>query len=164
MRIQHRYDTQTCEPDSCDTQFIVEHAIHYAHDCMGASGLSGSCNFTCAPGYEIQGSLIPYYDVGSATCVLGEWRNVDVCVEINECEKYNEPCENGGTCVDLVNTYECECLHEYHGVHCNSTHDDCSLSDEEMCGNGVCVDLPRAEYGTEHFNCTSLIPCKNSIR
>ena len=87
--------------------------------------------------------------------VEGEWQDIDVCVEIDECERYDNPCENGGTCVDKINAYECECLHEFHGVHCNSTHDDCAhMSDEEACGQGTCVDLPRAEYGQEHFECT----------
>lgn len=27
--------------------------------------------------------------------------------EINEC--FSQPCQNGGTCIDLINTYKCSC-------------------------------------------------------
>lgn len=40
-------------------------------------------------------------------------------------EEYNEclsaPCQNGATCRDLVNSYECVCLAEYEGKTCISS-------------------------------------------
>jgi len=41
-----------------------------------------------------------------------------VCAtEIDEC--MSDPCQNGGTCVDLINGYECRCTDEYTGVNCD---------------------------------------------
>ena len=41
----------------------------------------------------------------------------DQCTEdIPECE--SDPCQNGGTCDDQINKYECKCPSEYEGDHC----------------------------------------------
>jgi len=39
-----------------------------------------------------------------------------VYAEIDEC--LSDPCENGGTCIDLINGYECRCTSQYTGVNC----------------------------------------------
>ena len=36
--------------------------------------------------------------------------------EINEC--FNNPCRNGGTCIDLVNGFACRCPVEFAGSWC----------------------------------------------
>ena len=36
--------------------------------------------------------------------------------EIDECEP--NPCENGGTCTDGINSYTCKCVDGYTGVDC----------------------------------------------
>lgn len=41
-----------------------------------------------------------------AQCVAG-YRGVNCSEEINEC--LSHPCQNGGTCIDLINTYKCSC-------------------------------------------------------
>lgn len=41
-----------------------------------------------------------------AQCVAG-YHGVNCSEEINEC--LSQPCQNGGTCIDLVNTYKCSC-------------------------------------------------------
>ena len=39
--------------------------------------------------------------------------------DIDECS--SSPCQNGGTCTDLVNRYECFCMAElYSGLHCET--------------------------------------------
>ena len=36
--------------------------------------------------------------------------------DINECDR--NPCQNGGTCVDKINSYQCECVPGYTGTNC----------------------------------------------
>lgn len=50
-------------------------------------------------------------------CVAG-FHGVNCSKEINECA--SQPCQNGGTCIDLVNTYKCSCPRGTQGEHtCN---------------------------------------------
>jgi len=42
-------------------------------------------------------------------------RNVS---DINECAPV--PCQNGGTCVDLVGSYRCDCKTGYSGTNCET--------------------------------------------
>lgn len=39
-------------------------------------------------------------------CVAG-YHGANCSEEINEC--LSQPCQNGGTCIDLTNTYKCSC-------------------------------------------------------
>ena len=39
-------------------------------------------------------------------------------LDINECEA--NPCNNGGTCVDLVGDYRCDCVPGYTGADCET--------------------------------------------
>ena len=38
--------------------------------------------------------------------------------DINEC--YTNPCQNGGTCKDAVNSYTCQCKPGYQGYNCET--------------------------------------------
>ena len=44
-----------------------------------------ACSYQCVPGYQ----------------------GVNCEYEVDECQ--NQPCQNGGTCVDLVNHFKCSC-------------------------------------------------------
>ena len=39
-------------------------------------------------------------------------------LDINECE--SSPCENGGTCIDMEDGYECECQSGFTGPMCET--------------------------------------------
>lgn len=38
--------------------------------------------------------------------------------DINEC--FPDPCENNGTCTDLVNEYHCDCFPGFNGTNCEN--------------------------------------------
>ena len=45
----------------------------------------------------------------------------DVVVDINECA--STPCQNGGTCSDLVNAFQCQCADRFMGETCETGKD-----------------------------------------
>uniref|UniRef100_A0A915PS56 Uncharacterized protein n=1 Tax=Setaria digitata TaxID=48799 RepID=A0A915PS56_9BILA len=55
------------------------------------------------------------------------------------CEKTNNLCKNGGTCINVgVTDYECVCLNGYSGKDCSRNEDDCT---ENLCASGsTCID------------------------
>ncbi len=51
----------------------------------------------------------------------------------------SNPCENGGTCTDMINNYSCACIPGYTGETCSTNVDEC---DANPCENGgTCTDL-----------------------
>ena len=59
--------------------------------------------------------------------------------EINECLEEGDPCQNSGTCVDLIGTYECLCVEGYTDSLCQTNIDDC---EGIKCENyGTCIDM-----------------------
>ena len=38
-------------------------------------------------------------------------------IDIDDCSP--NPCENGGTCIDEINSYKCECVEGHHGENCH---------------------------------------------
>lgn len=50
-------------------------------------------------------------------CVAG-YHGVNCSEEINEC--LSHPCQNGGTCIDLTNTYKCSCPRGTQGKGCRT--------------------------------------------
>uniref|UniRef100_F1KVD9 Delta-like protein n=1 Tax=Ascaris suum TaxID=6253 RepID=F1KVD9_ASCSU len=81
------------------------------------------------------------------------------------------PCLNGGRCIDEVNNYKCQCPEGFSGTLCQDTVNVCLT---EPCANGArCVDLPGGGYlcncprGFRGTNCDIEInecetnPCRN---
>ena len=48
-------------------------------------------------------------------------------IDIDDCQ--SEPCQNNGTCHDLVNDYRCDCVAGFNGTNCdNSTYTKSCMS------------------------------------
>ena len=55
---------------------------------------------------------------------------------MNECQ--SQPCKNGGSCIDQVNGFKCDCPMGYYDYICESNLNEC---DSRPCVNGgTCVD------------------------
>ena len=52
------------------------------------------------------------------TCPTG-FTGVNCEVNIDDCK--NVSCLNGGKCIDLINTYVCQCPVTHKGVHCEKS-------------------------------------------
>ena len=51
----------------------------------------------------------------------------------------SSPCFNNGTCVDLLNNFQCNCQLGFTGTHCETDIDECV--DQPCQNNGTCHDL-----------------------
>uniref|UniRef100_A0A8C7XU15 Neurogenic locus notch homolog protein 1 n=1 Tax=Oryzias sinensis TaxID=183150 RepID=A0A8C7XU15_9TELE len=106
------------------------------HHCRCQAGYTGS--YSC----EVRDIIFALFR-RILTCVPG-YHGVNCSKEINECQ--SQPCQNGGTCIDLINTYKCSCPRGTQGVHCEMNVDDCNpfndpFTNEPKCfNNGRCVD------------------------
>lgn len=48
--------------------------------------------------------------------------------EINIDDCMSDPCQNGGTCIDGIDTYSCECAPGFEGSHCEENRNECALN------------------------------------
>jgi hypothetical protein len=51
---------------------------------------------------------------------------------------YSDPCNNGGSCIDVENNFICSCQPGWYGELCNKEVIKCSL--DTCSGNGKCED------------------------
>uniref|UniRef100_A0A7E4UNF5 Cubilin n=1 Tax=Panagrellus redivivus TaxID=6233 RepID=A0A7E4UNF5_PANRE len=90
---------------------------------------------------------------------LSHIQNFTKLIIQNEC--LNQPCENGGTCIDLIAKFQCLCPAHFNGKKCENRIDECalySLSDIGCKNNGTCTNngalpgikchCPTGFYGT----------------
>lgn len=66
--------------------------------------------------------------------LLTGFEGVNCEVNIDDCP--GQLCQNGGKCIDGVNTYTCDCPPEWSGKYCNEDVDECSGS-INPCQNGA---------------------------
>ena len=56
--------------------------------------------------------------------------------EINLDDCGGHLCQNGGKCIDGINTYSCQCPPEYTGQYCTQDVDECAIR-PDICQNGA---------------------------
>ncbi|XP_076306369.1 protein jagged-1-like isoform X2 [Tachypleus tridentatus] len=107
---------------------------------------------------------------GSFTCVCDPGYTGKQCQDnINECA--SNPCQNGGTCVDKINSFQCICKEGWKGPICSRRHSHCAIN--PCVSGGTCTDLGdnficRCPSGFEGRTCQIVKnpncysnPCKN---
>ena len=98
--------------------------------CCNFFDLTGSCVLSC----PANSSPTAQFD---CECDIGYSPVGAVCIEDNECD--SDPCQNGATCTDLLNDFNCTCAGGFEGKSCQIDTDDC---DPNPCQNGgTCTDL-----------------------
>ncbi|XP_054720792.1 protein jagged-1-like [Uloborus diversus] len=136
----------TCETATCKLGCHPEH---------GFCSVPGECK--CRPGWksELCDQCMPYpgckhgYCNGSPwQCICDiNWGGILCDGDINECE--SNPCENSGTCLDLVDGYRCLCDPGWQGNRCQFDADECDVSPcvnaiscRNLVGDYQCTCLP----------------------
>lgn len=63
------------------------------------------------------------------------------CEDIDEC--LSSPCINGGSCINLANSFRCQCPNGFNGTICETPIDYCAVNNR--CQNGgTCRNLPES--------------------
>ncbi|CAF2581960.1 unnamed protein product [Rotaria sp. Silwood2] len=78
---------------------------------------------------------------------VGPWRGI-YCGTADAC--YRSPCQNGGTCLNVVDDYWCKCSTDYYGKNCESRFsnpgDLVNQCRPNICNTGRCVSLKTTYY------------------
>ena len=62
----------------------------------------------------------PRSDCSGCQCISG-YEGTLCNNNIDDCNPY--PCQNNGTCIDLINSYICACMDGYNGTNCEKNFD-----------------------------------------
>ncbi|XP_072217867.1 protein jagged-2b isoform X1 [Leuresthes tenuis] len=135
------YEGKTCErlKENCQTtpcQVIDSCTVAIAtNDSAGVQHISSN---VCGP----RGRCISH-PAGNFTCICDPGFSGIYCHEnINDC--ISNPCRNGGTCIDGVNSFQCFCPDGWEGQLCDLNVNECR---HNPCKNGGrCVDLVNDFY------------------
>ncbi|XP_061459939.1 protein crumbs homolog 2 [Rhineura floridana] len=134
----------SCE---CWPGYVGEHCAEDVDECAMAPCLNGGQCFERSNksyyGEHIDfPALFSYQEAAGFICRCQPGFGGETCsLDIDECE--SQPCQNGGSCVDLVNGYQCHCLPGYSGVDCATDIDEC---EDHPCQNGGACEDGIADY------------------
>lgn len=87
--------------------------------------------------------------------------------DVDECARHKGTeldCQNGGTCLNTFGGFHCLCPPNYKGVRCTVEFNDCrNTSNVEICGHGVCQNLPRTQEGKPSYICACFAGYDKSV-
>ncbi|XP_024147064.1 protein jagged-2b isoform X2 [Oryzias melastigma] len=128
-RLKEKCHTPSCQAfDICTIAIATNDSSGVQHIASNVCGLRGRC--VSQPG-------------GNFSCICDPGFSGIYCHEnINDCT--SNPCRNGGTCIDGVNSFQCFCPDGWEGELCDRGVDECR---HNPCKNGGrCVDLVNDFY------------------
>ncbi|KAK3706248.1 hypothetical protein RRG08_056467 [Elysia crispata] len=109
------------------------------------SELAVKVNITCSLGYygihctvHCDPSEQDHYSCsleGKKLCHEG-WEGDNCNINTDDCRE--NPCQNGGTCHDLINGFSCACVQGFEGDNCEEDKDECAISG--LCRHGSCIN------------------------
>ncbi|XP_055585474.1 protein serrate-like [Uranotaenia lowii] len=85
------------------------------------------------------------------SCAPG-WTGPTCEINIDECAE--GPCENGGTCIDMVGRFRCECPPQWTGEACSIDVDECESN--VASGLGPCINAKSCRNLPGSFQCSCL--------
>nr|XP_018904563.1 PREDICTED: protein jagged-1b [Bemisia tabaci] len=168
-------DHDHCNPNPCKNQatcisFLSDYTCHCAegwegkncdlarHACLTPPcEVVDSCTVPAPSNSSLTGAILIPSGVcgkhgrcisllnGGFDCACDPGYTGKYCHEnINDCEK--NPCQNGGTCIDKLNSFQCVCRNGWEGEVCTINKNEC---EPNPCrNNGTCTD------GDADFTCT----------
>ncbi|KAJ8734438.1 hypothetical protein PYW08_013688 [Mythimna loreyi] len=176
-----RYTGNNCEVDAGDP--CASGPCQNGARCV--EDIRGDYSCDCPPNYhgtycELEVSLDPQ-------CVAGPCRNNGSCsvppgadsyvcacppgytgrnceTDIDDCAAQAAACLNGGSCLDAVNNYTCDCTGTgYTGARCELNVNECE-EERGICGHGVCYDtyggyVCACQLGYKGERCNNVSAC-----
>ena len=117
-----------CESDPCENNSECVDEVD-GFKCVCESGYTGSRSVDM---FLDRGKQLHYY-LYSHRCFRRCQHLIDDCSDA--------PCQNGGTCVDEIEGFTCQCRPGYVGLQCEAEIDECQSNPCNPVGTEECVDM-----------------------
>eukprot|EP00057_Strongylocentrotus_purpuratus_P031399 XP_784490.3 PREDICTED: fibropellin-1 [Strongylocentrotus purpuratus] len=129
-------DINDCSPNPCMNGGSCTDGVN-TFTCTCASGFSGDTCTTADCGSVVCQNSGTCVSSGLCDCVTG-FTGTMCEININDCSP--NPCTNGGSCTDGVDSFTCTCVAGFTGNMCETDVNECELS-SSLCSNGRCVNV-----------------------
>ncbi|XP_030844921.1 fibropellin-1-like [Strongylocentrotus purpuratus] len=129
-------DINDCSPNPCMNGGSCTDGVN-TFTCTCASGFSGDTCTTADCGSVVCQNSGTCVSSGLCDCVTG-FTGTMCEININDCSP--NPCTNGGSCTDGVDSFICACVAGFTGDMCETDVNECELS-SSLCSDGRCVNV-----------------------